>query len=38
MKVFISCPFSGILDKETNLVKEEYKYFFNELKEFFEER
>ena len=37
MKIFISCPFSGILDEETSLVKKEYKYFFKELKKFMEE-
>ena len=31
MKIFISCPFQGILDPKTKLVKEEYHYFFNDL-------
>ena len=35
MKVFVSCPFSGILDEKTKLVKDEYRYFFDELVSFF---
>ena len=37
MKVFVSCPFSGILDEKTKLVKDEYRYFFDELVSFFNE-
>ena len=31
MKIFISCPFSGIMDWDKKEIKKEYKYFFNEL-------
>ena len=38
MKIFISCPFSGILDRKTGLVKEEYKLFFDELISFLNDK
>lgn len=37
MKVFISCPFSGILDEKTKIVKEEYQQFFQQIIEYLEQ-
>jgi hypothetical protein len=31
MKVFISCPFTGLCEKENYVVKKEYQPFFNNL-------
>ncbi|MDD3048397.1 MAG: hypothetical protein PHQ89_00180 [Bacilli bacterium] len=36
MKIFISCPFSGILDKNSGLVKKEYRFFFDTIINFLE--
>lgn len=33
MRVFISCPFTGLCDEEKYEIKEEYKDFFNKLTE-----
>lgn len=38
MKIFISCPFTGLCDEEKYEVKEEYKDFFNKLIKAIEER
>lgn len=31
MKVFISCPFTGLCDEEKYEIKEQYKSFFSKL-------
>ena len=31
MRIFISCPFSGIMDWDKQEIKKEYQYFFNDL-------
>ena len=31
MKVFISCPFTGLCDEKKYEIKDEYKEFFNKL-------
>ena len=33
MKVFISCPFTGLCDEKKYEIKDEYKDFFNKLTE-----
>lgn len=38
MKVFISCPFTGLCDEEKYEIKDEYKDFFNNLISLLEER
>lgn len=38
MKVFISCPFTGLCDEEKYEIKEQYKSFFNKLIEKLEEK
>lgn len=38
MKIFISCPFTGICNEEKYEVKNEYKDFFNKLIKAIEER
>ncbi len=37
MKIFISCPFSGIMDWNTRKIKKEYQDFFNELINYMED-
>ena len=31
MRVFISCPFTGLCDEQKYEIKDEYKEFFNNL-------
>lgn len=38
MKVFISCPFTGLCDEEKYEIKEQYKSFFNKLIKMLEEK
>lgn len=38
MKVFISCPFTGLCDEEKYEIKDQYKSFFNKLIKTLEEK